>query len=271
MNALRIPALSALPLLMCGCIAITPKEVKYVQASDVINELKDELAQIEAQPASVAVIVPSDACGVMQNGQRIVKVVAKFDTADIVLKTIATDATSAFGSVAKLPLGSVLLGGSFTYTHTDIKTQQSTYSLLHVDEPDLLSAIPTDSSQTNKPFVPASGGYIPIYKVGSPTPITTLGGTAPEGVPPHHQIADAILAARDQILAVDHARKPCVLPKQIKVEIDFQIQEKTDSKGDVGFLTFLDFGSETVRQREFAQSMIVTFSLVGSSEALTGM
>jgi hypothetical protein len=57
------------------------------------------------------------------------------------------------------------------------------------------------------------------------------------------------------------------VPSKIKVEIDFQVQKKLDVKGDVAFLFFLDVAGESVRQREAANSITVTFDLTGSSQS----
>lgn len=255
-------------LLLCGCVTITPKETKYVQASDVINALKDELADVEANPIDVEVSVPETECGVKNaQGQKVVHVIAQFQTADVVLKTIATDSTAASGAAAKVPLGAVLLGGSFTYTHSSIRTQQVTYTLLN-DQGVTDTGGGKQNPRANTPYAPGPGGYIPVYTTGQAVRIARDGTYLPAGLPTPHLIAQAIFAARDQILAIDHARKPCVIPSKVKVEVNFQIQDKTDAKADVAFFTFIDVGTESVRQREFAQSMVVTFTLGGSSASL---
>jgi hypothetical protein len=50
----------------------------------------------------------------------------------------------------------------------------------------------------------------------------------------------------------------------VKVQIEFQVQQKADVKSDVGFLVFADVGVEGIAQRETANSLIVTFAVSGS-------
>jgi hypothetical protein len=256
---------------LCGCAANTQGGVAYVKASDVIDELKDELAVVDKSSVDEQILVPKTSCGKsLDSEHNAVHVSAEFDSADVVLKTIATNSVAGTASVAKLPLGVVLVGTSAILTHTDIRTQQVTYSLSA--DPSLLFDEGADAaeSKSNQPFTPGASGYIQIYRVGEKTPpIDSVSPDNDTDANSHpHLIADAILAARDQILAIDHARKPCLLPTKVKVQIDFQVQQKTDVKGDIGFLTFLDVGSEIIRQKEAAHSMIVTFTLKGSSVAL---
>lgn len=81
-------------------------------------------------------------------------------------------------------------------------------------------------------------------------------------------IAEAILAARDELLKIDHGRQPCLIPKSLKVEVQFQVQVKVDGKVDVGFLQLIDVGGEAIRQHENANTMSVIFDLKGSTDAL---
>jgi hypothetical protein len=64
----------------------------------------------------------------------------------------------------------------------------------------------------------------------------------------YQQFVDSLLtalpAARDELLAVDHSLQPYMPPKQVKVEIDFQVQKRLDAKADVGFLLFVDISGE---------------------------
>lgn len=250
-------------VLLGGCMSNKPPgSIKYVYASDVINELKDQLAEVQARPLNKDVEVPDGACGVKLPNKTVVHVEVSFDTADVVLKTVATDTNTGTAAAAKVPLGTVLIGASASYTRTTIRTQQVTYSL----GPDpYWKRPPTESpfaeAAPNRPFNPPAPGELTVHKAGAApndqSKSSELGG-----------IAEAIFAARDQILAIDHGRKPCLLPTKVKVEIDFQVQQKTDIKGDVAFLVFADIGGEHIKQRESANSLIVTFTLSGSSATL---
>jgi hypothetical protein len=250
-------------LLLGGCISNKPSEnIKYVYASDVINELKDQLAEVQARPLNKDVEVPDGACGVKHGNKTVVHVEVSFDTADVVLKTVATDTNTGTAAAAKVPLGTVLIGASASYTRTAIRTQQVTYSL--GPDPNWKRP-PTESpfaeTTANRPFNPPADGELAVHEAGAAS-----GGQSKS--PELGGIAEAIFAARDQILAIDHGRKPCLLPTKVKVEIDFQVQQKTDIKGDVAFLVFADIGGEHIKQRESANSLIVAFSLSGSSATL---
>jgi hypothetical protein len=244
-----------------GCVTTQVPDLAYVEASDVIDSLKDELAEVAKKPVDKQVLVASDACGVEVDGHRVVHVTIGFESADVTLKTVATDTLTGTAAGAKIPLGAVLVGLSGSLTRTTIRTQQVTYSL-GKDKRSITAQKRGAPTVTNQEFKPGEGGYIPIHRAGE-TSSTVLDSGAAGPVP--HPIAAAILAARDEILAVDHARRPCLLPTKVKVEIDFQVQKKLDVKGDVGFLVFIDVGGESVTQRETANSMTVTFSLAGSS------
>lgn len=161
-------------------------------------------------------------------------------------------------------MGVVLVGGSISFTDTAIRTQQVTYSL----GPDPFWSRPSTESSfsasiPNQPFTPPADGQLTLHDVSAaarrPGDITAAatGG-----------IVEAIFAVRDQILAIDHARKPCLLPTKVKVQIDFQVQQKTGIKSDVGFLVFADVGGERTRQRDATNSLAVTFSLAGSGTVL---
>ena len=249
--------------LLGGCVSNRPPpDLKYVYASDVINALKDELAEVESRPLNKDVEVPDGSCGVKFGNKTTVLVSVSFDSADVVLKTVATDSAAGTAAAAKVPLGAVLVGGSASYTRTAIRTQQVTYSLgpdpywgrRPAEEP----AFPEPAK--NQPYNPPAGGQLTLHDV--PVALPGHGVASP---PATHGIAEALFAARDQFLAIDHARKPCLLPTKVKVQIDFQVQQKTDIKSDVGFLVFADVSGERISQQETANSLIVTFSLKGSS------
>jgi hypothetical protein len=247
-----------------GCVTTKIPDLAYVEASDVIDSLKDELAEVAKNPIDKQVLVAPDACGVEDGDHKMVHVTIGFETADVTLKTVATDTLTGTAAAAKIPLGVVLVGFSGSLTRTTIRTQQVTYTL-GKDNRSIAERKKSAPTVKNKEFKPGQGGYIPIHRVGESQSKQVNGEAA---APVLHPIADAILAARDQILAIDHARRPCLLPTKVKVEIDFQVQRKLDVKGDVGFLVFADVGGESITQRETANSMTVTYSLAGSSVGL---
>jgi hypothetical protein len=248
--------------LLGACVSNRPPpDLKYVYASDVINALKDELAEVESRPLNKEVEVPDGSCGIKVGNKTTVLVSVSFDSADVVLKTVATDSAAVTGTAAKVPLGAVLVGGSASFTRTAIRTQQVTYSL----GPDPFWSPPARQSPfpepaKNQPYEPPAGGQLTLHDVPIAPPSQRAASP-----PTTHGIAEALFAARDQFLAIDHARKPCLLPTKVKVQIDFQVQQKSDIKSDVGFLVFADVGGERISQRETANSLIVTFSLKGSS------
>jgi hypothetical protein len=260
-----LSALAAVEL--AGCATTGVADLSYVRASDVINSLKDELAFVDSHPIGKRITVSNESCGDQKGDEKSVFVTGNFQTADVSLKTIATDTVSGTVTGSKLPIGAVLIGVSGSLTRSTIRTQQVTYTLTNVQAPKVSRA--RVEEVPNIPFDPADNGGLKIRHETLSAGATDAGtaGVTAENVKPH-PIADAILAARDELLAVDHMRRPCLLPSKIKVEIDFQVQKKLDVKSDVAFLVFLDVAAESVRQREAANSMVVTFDLTGSSQSL---
>jgi hypothetical protein len=250
---------------LTGCVTTGEADLSYVRASDVINSLKDELAFVDSHPIGKRITVSNESCGDLKGDQKSVFVTGKFSTADVSLKTIATDTVTGTVAGSKLPLGAVLIGVSGSLTRSTIRTQLVTYTLTNVQLPAI--SMRRVEEVPNITFAPADDGGLKVlhetFSTGGNR--TEAAGLAPDNIP-KHPIADAILAARDELLAIDHMRRPCLLPSKVKVEIDFQVQKKLDVKGDVAFLVFLDVAGESVRQREAANSIVVTFDLTGSSQ-----
>jgi hypothetical protein len=80
-------------------------------------------------------------------------------------------------------------------------------------------------------------------------------------------IAEAISAASKELLDVDHNALPCLKPQDVKVEIDFDVQKKSDGSISLS-VVFLKFGAENVYTNENFHSMLVTFDLTQSSLAV---
>jgi hypothetical protein len=250
---------------LTGCVTTGEADLSYVRASDVINSLKDELAFVDSHPINKGISVSNEACG--DGDKRSVFVTGKFSSADVSLKTIATDTVTGTVAGSKVPIDAVLIGVSGSFARSTIRTQQVTYTLTNVQSPAI--SLPRIEEVPNIPFTPADDGGLRIRHETLSAGTTDAGAVrVTEEGPKPHPIADAILAARDELLAVDHTRRPCLLPSKVKVEIDFQVQKKLDVKGDVAFLVFLDIAGESVRQREAANSIVVTFDLTGSSQSL---
>jgi hypothetical protein len=248
---------------LAGCVTTGETDLSYVRASDVINSLKDELAFVDSHPINKGIAVANEACE--DRDKRSVFVTGKFLSADVSLKTIATDTVTGTVAGSKVPIGAVLIGLSGSLSRSTIRTQQVTYTLTNASNNAV--SLARIEEAPNVPFAPAEGGGL---KIRHETFSAGMNGSEQAGprseIPQPHPMADAILAARDELLAVDHMRRPCLLPSKVKVEIDFQVQKKLDVKGDVAFLVFLDVAGESVRQREAANSIVVTFDLTGSSQ-----
>ena len=240
-----------------GCVVTRGStELGYVHASDIIDSLKSELAVVQDNSLDKKIYVSNDACGELDKEGRTVFVTGRFDTADVSLKTVATDTLTGTVSATKIPLGAVLIGASGSLTRTTVRTQSVTYTLTSPERSPIKSAKAAATPVVSEiPIYHSADGFATHIK---PEP----------GKNEAHPIADAILAARDELLNVNHNAKPCLLPTKVKVEIDFQVQKKLDAKADVAFIVFLDSGGESVTQRESAHSMTVTFDLAGSSVAI---
>jgi hypothetical protein len=51
-----------------GCVTTKVPDLAYVEASDVIDSLKDELAEVAKSPIDKQVLVAPGACGVEEGG-----------------------------------------------------------------------------------------------------------------------------------------------------------------------------------------------------------
>jgi hypothetical protein len=129
-------------------------DLSYVRASDVINNLKDELAFVDSHPINKRIAVLNESCG--DRDQRSVLVTGKLLSADVSLKTIATDTVTGTAAGSKLPLGAVLIGVSGSLTRSTIRTQQVTYTVTNASN-NVVSLARIEEVQ-NMPFAPADDG-----------------------------------------------------------------------------------------------------------------
>ncbi len=209
-------------------------QIDVVPARDVINAVKEELAPL-ADKSTATVTVKKGDCSANDT----VAVVIEKTSVDIALKTVSTRTDSPTAGATNFPVGSVLLTANHTWSNTLISTQMTTYTL------DI-----------------APNSNVGAYAIRS-LPIKPNDSDKTKLLPANLGIADAILAARDEILAVDHSLKPCVIPRTIKVEVDFQIERKNDTKFGISLIA-LGIGSEHIKQADFTNSIIATFTIKGT-------
>ena len=233
-------------------------ELKYAPASDVINAVKQELDIIQQNVGSLKIEVPKDSCGSPSDmifgeepGKFYVRISVNSLSAEVALKTVATDTATGAASGIKVPVGTVLISPLSAVTRTKIRTQQVKYSFNnHAGGGAQQQSNTTFKLRDDGSFVLRKGADIltPRPRVNSP-----------------YGIADAITSAVDQLLLVDHSHQPCIDPTFVTVQIDFQVQSKKEGKTDLGFLTLIDVQGDRISQNELAQSLVVTFNLTGST------
>jgi hypothetical protein len=124
MNSARHIGVVAVALLFGACSHFASTKIEYVPASDVVNAVKTELANVIAQPEYSIAVQPGD-CGSANR----VYVHLSDASVDVSLKTVRTKTNSPVASLAGGAIASVLVSGSHTWTNTNIQTQQTTYSL----------------------------------------------------------------------------------------------------------------------------------------------
>lgn len=87
MSRARISITASSMLLLGGCVSNKPPpELQYAYASDVINALKGQLSQIEANPIDKDIEVPDGSCGTKIGNKTRVHVKVTFESADVVCR-----------------------------------------------------------------------------------------------------------------------------------------------------------------------------------------
>jgi hypothetical protein len=289
MNPLRYIGLGGSALAVTACAHLGSTKIDYVPASDVVNAVKAELSDVLAQP-QYSVEVKPGACG------RANRVYVQLSNAsvDISLKTIKTDTNSPVASLAGGVILSVLVSGSQTWTNTHIKTQQTTYSFKLEPPPltqegaralrdEVVNKVATDIESVPKPKIidekPPTVSYPAPFVQGEPgvsqssppasNEVVIKEGDANTLLPENLGIANAFKAAVAQILMVDHESRPCLVPTSVKVEVDFQISRKNDSRlgvgPGIGQFQVMSVGTEHLRQSDYTNSLVATFQTAGSA------
>jgi hypothetical protein len=82
-----------------------------------------------------------------------------------------------------------------------------------------------------------------------------------------HPLADTLWKLREQLLQVNHGKTPCLKPNQLTTQIDFQVIDKLDAKGDIKFLV-VNVGGEAAHTDDRTQSLVVTFDMADRSTSL---
>ncbi|WP_374244692.1 hypothetical protein [Zoogloea sp.] len=81
----------------------------------------------------------------------------------------------------------------------------------------------------------------------------------------NHEIASAISALRDQILAVDHSRVPCLSTElgkdnPIKLSVEFSVSNKSTGGFELKLVAF-KFGNKYTKSSEYTQTLDMEFAM----------
>lgn len=269
-----------------GC-AVQPKEVPTIPASVVMDALKNELNHIRPQfyqvPGHGAKCAGPDG---------MVRIVSTPASATVSLKAITALAQSGSLGLA-IPITAIsgaTIGPTLTATETttntqvvtfdveiagtlaglgneikQAKTDEDTYAALIKDVPERKGDIQPKlvqatarrltaekqmadliANQANQKYKPAPSPERPVPR------ITKL--------PDDLKIRDALEASEIQLLAIKHTALPCLKPQDIKVEVDFEVQEKFDVNPTLN-LVIVKVSTDITKTNDATNSVVVTFDL----------
>jgi hypothetical protein len=158
------------------------------------------------------------------------------------------------------------LNGTLTGAQNDFLAQQikSDSAAIAADEVQLLAAhmskdykIPSLlNEEVTASSAPNSGSQVPAPLVSRTEPLKK-----------DMTIAEAISAAAQELLKVNHDLRPCLKPQTVKVELDFDLQRKKDGSLSITVVIW-KFGTERVLTSQQYHSMVVTFDLTQGSSLL---
>ncbi len=309
--SVRLAAFALGALATSACATFPPEHSDVVRASDLIDNMKAQLAKVSVKP----VVGPG---GVCSNTDKQVAIVAIPTSATVSLKGVTTLATSGSGS-GTFPVFSIPVGPSFTYTNTRATTQVVTFELNIVHDPkteaDLTNEVKTLRSRIeastatlkdldkrlapeqidflnkqiktdmatvaadeaalltmhmSKNYVDASVLNEDFTSSAAPTAAPAVPSALvlrTEPVKKDMTIAEAVSAAAEELLKVDHNLRPCLKPQTVKVEIDFDVQRKKDGSLSITVVIW-KFGTERIATSEQYHSIVVTFDLTQGSPIL---
>lgn len=272
--------------LLSGCAHRPQDKIPTYPISKVIDEIKSELHAIPPQDLQVPA---HGACAV----GGFVRVVSIPSSATIALKTVATLSTNGSITLAIpiAPITGATIGPAFTETYTDIRTQVVTIDVniagstaylsneikqadadaknfqtvqgdlkeLLKDDPALLkkeqdalaakiAAATMRKKQAEKDF-----GQLVLHP---PNVVGVLGAR----LSPNLHLAQALVSAEKQLLNVSHVDEPCLKPQTIKIQVDFEVQQKSDLNPSVN-LVVVKVSNDTSKTDDLTHSVIVTFDL----------
>lgn len=80
------------------------------------------------------------------------------------------------------------------------------------------------------------------------------------------QLCAVVVATALDILKTDHSKEPCLVPKELKVSLNFDVVEKKVAGANLQLVVF-KLGDKITTTDEFHQALDVTFNLEGSTAA----
>jgi mRNA-degrading endonuclease YafQ of YafQ-DinJ toxin-antitoxin module len=281
-------------IILSGCCVTnpskTPQPIDTVDATAVINNIKEELALFaETQPSQQYTTI-NQACG-DTTGATNVNIIPV--SASLQLKAIVTDVIGgALG--AKIPVGTtgLTVDPSISGNATKLNTQQITLEL-GVDHQKTKPELRADIDKIEKEIA-ADEKYSKSQPKNFQKQVKEINAKKKSKIfteyselidkeslqqkyiaqKPYdaakykdHQLAEALYRIRESLLAVDHTKQPCLKPNQLKSEIAFQVTKKVDGGLNLSFFV-VSVGGELSHTDDRTQGLTVTFDLADSSSQL---
>jgi hypothetical protein len=214
-------------LLLSGCGLMPTKDIEGARIDVVVNELKKQVIDIGSYDVTDA-STSGTTCGA--------RIVAMPSSATLILKAVVNKTISGSGS-AQIPTAYITFAPSGSGSYSDIKTVTMTL----------------DTGFDQKSVPPAKHSL----KISQDAPVATLKNDI------FPNLGTVVYSALQGFLNANHDAKPCLLPKTLKVQADFEVKKVGDTGIQVTFLVF-KVGSDISLTNDYTQSIVVTMDLSGT-------
>ena len=218
---------------VAGCCLLPPKTADTAPVHEVIDNVKDQLRSFYTSPLYLAQSVKvTDLC---HDANNMNVVIIKPTSAKLTLKTVSTtEYDPSLGLVA--PLGVLKIDPAYSGAYSRQNAQS-----LEVD-------LKLDELRVLEPKTNAEMAMV----------------QATARLQTDHLLRDVVSGMGQELLKVDHTKRPCITPTEIKSVINFDVVNK--STGGIG-IEILGFkaGNKMTAGDEYHQVLEIDFSLAGSS------
>jgi hypothetical protein len=242
-NMSRMIILSLL-LLFSGCCLFPAKTPPVTRVSEVINAVKTDLLPFYESPVLLEHKAPAGAVCVSNEGTNVVRIAPL--NIKLTLKTVrATENDPSIGLVDPLGVLSIDPAYSGAYTRSNAQSLEVDLDTAKLEE--IEKRVQKQSRDLKPILANANKGK-------------DVGGD-------DHPLFKTIVSMGNELLNVDHTKRPCVTPKMIKSIVYFDVVNK--STGGIGIKVLgLKLGDKVTLSDEFHQVLEVDFNLEGSSQLL---